>query len=100
MLVRLEPSGGELVEGRLVTLGLGLWCRRPPDPQPHLRQDVGELLLRLAPSPALVARAEREIAAPVAGAEAQGEHSPALRLALDYLARRRPRHRSTPWRLA
>ena len=70
---RVQPLGGELVEGRLARLGRLRVLRRPPDPAAHVGEDVGQLLLGLVARPALGGAAERHVAALAVGAEAQGE---------------------------
>ena len=90
---RLEPLGGELVEGRL---GSGfdrlLRLARLPDAPPHVSEDVGELLLGFVAGPAFGAGAERQVAPLAVGAEAEGEGMTSLPLQLNHLPCRSPCH--------
>jgi hypothetical protein len=89
----VEPLGGELVERRLGRrLGRLLGLVWAPDAPPNVGEDVRQLLLGLAPIPALRDRSEPHVAPLAVGAEAQREGATGFAVQLDHLSLRLRTH--------
>src|SRR5918994_2457174 len=92
---RIEPLGGELVEGRHLSWRLhhlALW--RPPDPTLDISEDVPQLSLGARPVPAVFRLTKGDVVAVAVGAE-PNRPSPAARR-LDHLPGCLARHSQTP----